>query len=297
QVAGHLVDNRYVGSRNSERFSMAQFALSEHEGHLRVATTYGQFWGSGDSASQSLVTILDVNSPDLEVTGEVGGLGQGERIYAVRFIGDRGYVVTFKKVDPLYVLDLSDPSDPVVAGELKIPGFSTYLHPMNDEYLIGLGFDADDQGPFAWTQGLKLALFDVSDPADPREVGHRVIGTRGTYSPAVEEHHAFTFDPQRMMIALPVELYEGGTGGSDRGSFVSSSVMLLQVDLSGSFDTLGEIILEEGGSSNYWGGWSPANVLRTIIIGDNQEDGVITLTTSGVTLHRIDDDMSEVGSI
>lgn len=294
-VAGHLMDNSYVGSRYSSRFSMAQFAMSEHKGMLRVATTIGHVV-RGDSSTESQVAVLDAGSPGMEAVGGVKDMGKGERIYAVRFAGERGYVVTFKKVDPLYVLDLSDPRGAKVAGELKTPGFSTYLHPIGEGRLVGLGFNADDQGDFAWTQGLKLSMFDVSDAANPAEVGTELIGARGSYSDAVEEHHAFTFDKERMLIALPVEFYEGDRSGSTFGRYSGSSVWLIRVSEAGSFDEVGRAeVAGGGGSRHYW--TRDTVILRTAIIGDGQNDGVITLTGSSLQLNRIDAGMTKVGEV
>ncbi len=308
-VEGHLIENSFAGSRHSSRFSMARFAMSEYEGYLRVATTVtslSSIEGGSDIAiifpttnTDNRITVLAIKDASLSKVGEVSGMGKGETIHAVRFMGDTAYVVTFKKTDPLYVVDLSTPSAPKIAGELKIPGFSTYLHPAGQGQLIGLGFAADDEGAFAWTQGLKLALFDASDPASPFEVGNRELGTRGSYSPAVEEHHAFTYDPSRSMLSLPVEIYEGSEGGSDFGTLTFCGVMLFKVDGTAKFDTIGEIATDcsmEGDSPWGWGYPLP-NVLRTIIIGDKTDDGVITLGADGLWLNRIDETMSLVGSI
>lgn len=291
EVDGHLLDNRFAGSRYSTRFSMAQFAMSEYEGYLRVATTKSNF-AEKEVTTDNRVVVLDTST--LSKVGEVNGMGSGENIRAVRFIGNRGYVVTFKKIDPLYVVDLSDPTAPKVAGELKVPGFSTYLHPYDDGHLIGLGFGADDMGDFAWTQGLKLALFDVTDPAAPAEVGNREIGSRGSYSPAVEEHHAFTFDKTRGLLALPVSIYEGGEVGSDRGDCSFSGVMLLKADLSGTFDTIGKVVIDSSQEDDFRFQIS-VGVFRTVIIGDGKDDGILTLTNFSVQLNRIDETMSEVG--
>lgn len=298
EVNGHLVRNDYVGSRSSERFSMAQFAMSEHEGHLRIATTAGVV-SKGDDSSESFVTVLSVGGGEMTATGQVGGIGRGEKIHAVRFIGARAYAVTFKKTDPLFVVDLSDPAAPAVAGELHVPGFSTYLHPFDETHLIGLGFDADDEGEFAWTMGLKIALFDVADPANPVEVGHREIGTRGSYSPAVEEHHAFTFDRARGMIALPVDISESGGDDGLWGTFSWAGVMLLKADDTGTFADLGRIATTAADPepSPDQGVSQSADVLRTVIIGDASTSGVITLTTSQFLLHRIDAAMTPVGVV
>ena len=154
----------YVASGRVRGHLLNRFSMSEHEGHLRVATTDGTPWSS--EVSESFVTVLAEEGPDLVQVGQVGGLGEGEQIFAVRFLGDMGYVVTFRQIDPLYTIDLSDPENPVTRGELKIPGFSQYLHPFGD-HLIGIGTDGDDEGQ---TFGAVASLFDVSDPDDPQLV-------------------------------------------------------------------------------------------------------------------------------
>ena len=136
-----------------------QFSLSEDKGVLRAATTIG--FGA---EAESKVTTLTAGDRRLVQRGQVGGLGRGERIYAVRFIGDVGYVVTFRETDPLYTVDLCDPPGPRVRGELKIPGYSAYLHPVADDLLLGVGQEATEDGR---VQGLQFSLFDVSDLARP----------------------------------------------------------------------------------------------------------------------------------
>lgn len=146
---------------------LGRWALSENEGRLRVATTRdgGTSFTGKERTSQSYVTVLRENGTDLEQTGSVGGLGPGEQIYAVRWLDDTAYVVTFRQTDPLYVVDLTDPDQPRVAGELKIPGFSAYLHPVGGDHLLGIGQDAAEETGRA---GLAQAsLFDVTEPADP----------------------------------------------------------------------------------------------------------------------------------
>ncbi|MBT3182692.1 MAG: hypothetical protein HN337_09340 [Deltaproteobacteria bacterium] len=291
-VEGHLLDNSYIGSRYSKRFSMAQFAMSEYEGSFRIATNRNGSW-TEDFAGDSMVATFSITEDDFIPDGSIWGLGVTEKLHAVRFVGDKGYLVTFKKVDPLFVLDLSNPSEPLLKGELKIPGFSSYLHPFGENHLIGLGFDADDQGDFAWTQGLKVSLFDVSNPSNPIEVGHRLIGSRMSYSAAVEEHHAFTLDSKKGILSLPLDLYEGGSGGSQYGSKKSDGVVLLNVDSGGDFETIGEIVVESSSNNSWYG---DAKVLRTIIIGDDGDDCIITLADDGILMNRIDDGMSSLGN-
>ena len=158
-----------------------QFSMSEYGGHLRVATTEQDPNGRG--TGESRVFVLKDNGQTLGTVGDVGGLGRGERIYAVRFIGDVGYVVTFRQVDPLYTLDLSNPSRPRVVGELKILGYSAYLHPIGPDLLLGVGQDATPEGR---TRGTQVSVFDVSDPASPRLLHQRSLGQG--QSPAEFDH-------------------------------------------------------------------------------------------------------------
>ena len=197
----------YRASGQVRGFVLNQFSLSEHEGALRVATTEQPPWrdGAEQRESESFVTVFDEDGGVLRAVGSVGGLGKGERIYAVRFIEDRGYVVTFRQVDPLYTLDLSDPQKPAVRGELKIPGFSSYLHPVGDGLLLGLGQDADDGGR---TRGLQLSLFDVSDLGNPRRLHQHLFGELA-YSEAEYDHHAFLYWPPTKLTVVPVTDYGG----------------------------------------------------------------------------------------
>lgn len=178
-----------------------QFSMDEHNGYFRIATTIGEPWDTRNSQSQ--VVVLAQQGRQLAIVGSVGGLGRGERIYSVRYMGDVGYVVTFRQVDPLYVLDLSDPTNPTVSGELKIPGFSNYLHPLSDGLLAGIGQQADNQGR---TLGTKVSLFDVSDPANPTELDFLVFPN--SHSEVEWDHRAFLYWPETEMLAIPLNEYE-----------------------------------------------------------------------------------------
>ena len=198
-------DTTYRASGQVRGFLLNQFSLSEHEGHLRVASTAEpvDLAGGGDGRSESFVTVLAERGRRLARVGRVGGLGRGERIYSVRFIGDAGYVVTFRQVDPLYTLDLSRPSAPRVRGELKIRGYSAYLHPAGDDLLIGVGQDATEAGR---TLGTQLSLFDVSDLANPRRLHQRTVAPDASSS-AEFDHHAFLWWPRSGLAVLPVQIY------------------------------------------------------------------------------------------
>jgi uncharacterized secreted protein with C-terminal beta-propeller domain len=195
----------YRASGQVRGFVLNQFSLSEHDGNLRVATTEQPPWreGAEQRQSESFVTVLGEDAGTLRELGRVGGLGKGERIYAVRFMGDAGYVVTFRQVDPLYTLDLSNPAKPAVRGELKLPGFSSYLHPVGDDLLLGLGQDADDAGR---THGTQLSLFDVSDLSAPRRLHQYAFGD-GSTSEAEYDHHAFLYWPPTKLAVIPLTTY------------------------------------------------------------------------------------------
>jgi uncharacterized secreted protein with C-terminal beta-propeller domain len=218
-----------------------QFALSEYKGVLRVATT-----DSSGAKSQSLVTALQPRSGRLEKIGQVGGLGEGEQIYAVRFIEDRGYVVTFRQIDPLFTLDLADPTHPRVRGELKIAGYSAYLHPVGDHELLGIGQDATPEGRQAGTQ---LSLFDVADPAAPKLLSKVKLGAL-TSSEAEYDHHAFLWwEPLRLAV-IPVDDGDGTTeaasfkvergGITQAGSTHEDDLVLRTLVVDGRLFTLGE---------------------------------------------------------
>lgn len=176
-------------------YLLNQFSLDEYEGNLRVATTFGQTWTQfGQANSASDVYILDEN---LKQRGMVTDLGTGERIYAVRFIADKGYVVTFKQIDPFYILDLRNPDRPEKTGELKIPGYSSYLHPISATRIVGIGKE-DNQ--------VKISLFDVSDVNNPKEVSKYLLNEY--WSEILSTHHAFLLDEKHNVFFMP-----GSQGG------------------------------------------------------------------------------------
>jgi Beta propeller domain len=186
----------YRASGQVDGTLLNQFSLSEHDGVLRAATTVG-----AGPEGESRVTTLAERDGVLGRLGEVGGLGKGERIYAVRFLGDVGYVVTFRQVDPLYTLDLSDPRNPRTVGELKIRGYSAYLHPLGGGLLLGVGQDATERGA---TLGTQASLFDVSEPARPQRL-HAWSMPGGSSSEAEWDHHAFLWWAPSKLAVLPVE--------------------------------------------------------------------------------------------
>jgi hypothetical protein len=250
----------YIASGQVEGRLLNQFSMSEYNGDLRVATTTDDWGGFGDQ-SESTVFVLRPEGDELRQISSVGGLGKDEQIYAVRFIDDLAYVVTFRQTDPLYVIDLADPANPVEAGELKIPGYSAYLHPVGDGLLLGVGQDATDEGR---TTGTQLSLFDVSDPSNPQRISTLPIGG---YSEAEWDHKAFLFWPADGTIVLPVS-----PGWNDCGPEIDC----LSKDLVGAGG--GAVVAELDGrelkargtishsTPNRSGCWNPLQ--RSIVIGD-----------------------------
>ena len=202
----------FAASGSVVGFVLNQYSLSEFDGALRVASTEDPVWFDGRIAadSESYVSVLVEHGRSLDLAGRADGLGRGERIYAVRFVGDKGYVVTFRQVDPLYTLDLSKKTDPRVVGELKILGYSAYLHPVSDDLLLGVGQDATAQGR---TTGTQLSLFDVSDPRKPsRKAG---VSLENASSDAEFDPHAFLFWKPANLAVVPLSVY----GDSDSQRF------------------------------------------------------------------------------
>jgi len=205
---------RYVTAAAVPGWLINQYALSEWNGHLRVATTSGESRRDA-AASSSAVYVLRADGRTLTETGRVTGLGRGERIYSVRFVDGTGYVVTFRQTDPLYTLDLRDPSAPKVTGELKITGYSAYLHPVGAGRLIGIGQEADGQGR---TQGTQVSLFDVSDLSQPTRIAQHHV--RYGHSEAEFDPHAFLYWPATGTLVVPLTTYQPQGGAPGGGALV-----------------------------------------------------------------------------
>jgi uncharacterized secreted protein with C-terminal beta-propeller domain len=197
----------FVASGEVPGWLVNQYALSEYQGALRVVTTTDRtIWGGpAPTNSESALYVLWQRGEDLAEVGRVVGLGKGERVYSVRFVGPTGYVVTFRQTDPLYTLDLRDPTNPKVVGELKITGYSAYLHPAGEGRLIGIGQEASTQGRVLGTQ---VSLFDVRDPANPERLTRYQLG--GGHSEAEFDPHAFLYWPKTGLLVIP--FYPNGSG-------------------------------------------------------------------------------------
>jgi len=198
----------YVASGMVAGSLLNQFSMDEHDGYLRIITTDGSPWSETNTSETSL-TVFSEEGDVLVPVGSVGGLGEGESLYAARLLDDIGFAVTFRQIDPFYVLDLSDPTDPKVSGELKIPGFSTYLHPIGDDYVLGVGQNATEEGR---TTGLKVSLFKVTDPTNPTEVATWTMDNAN--SPVEYDHRAFQFLASENLAIVPFTSYSGEEEGA-----------------------------------------------------------------------------------
>lgn len=261
-------------------YLLNQFSMDEHQGYFRIATSHG---------GASHVYVLDLN---LSIVGKLEDLAKGERMHSARFMGDTCYLVTFKKVDPLFVIDLESPVSPRVLGELKVTGYSDYLHPYDEKHLIGIGKEtAGGDERFSWYQGVKISLFDVSDFEDPKELAKCEIGDRGTDSPVLREHKALLFDRKKALLVIPIKLAEideakypyNAVPPNAFGDFVWQGVYVLNVSIEEGIIIRGRIT--HGTEPEFLGGDSYQNyVKRSLYI----ENVLYTFSDAKVKMHDLE---------
>ena len=259
-------------------YVLNQFSMDEYSGYFRIATTTNNFnWRTfaEEATSKNNVYVLDMN---LDVVGELEDLAPGEQIYSARFMGDRLYLVTFRNIDPLFVIDLSNPTAPTVLGQLKVTGYSGYLHPYDENHIIGIGKETEYEAKedFSWYQGVKISLFDVSDVSNPVEVAKYEIGDRGTDSPVLWDHKALLFDKEKNLLVIPVLVaeidpsqYEGEIPDWAYGEFVWQGACVFDISPDGIEYRGGITHLEDGADlkSGYWS-YSEYFVERALYIGN-----------------------------
>jgi uncharacterized secreted protein with C-terminal beta-propeller domain len=250
------VQTEYRGSGEVSGYLLSEWALSEYKGVLRVVSTETPAWWGPGGDTESFLTTLRQKDGALSQAGRVGELGKGDRVYSVRFVGDVGYVVTFKQIDPLYTLDLSNPERPRVVGEVKIPGYSAYLHPIGEDLLLGIGQDTNDQGRPTGTQ---LSMFDVSDLKHPTRIHRASLGIG--WSATESDHHAFLFWPKTGLVVVPFDQRAVG----------------FRVGRARGIDEIGRIVHTEGKLD-----WTPG-ITRSVVI----RDAVLTISDAGVKASNI----------
>jgi uncharacterized secreted protein with C-terminal beta-propeller domain len=258
-----------------------QFSMDESGETFRIATTTDSYNPvTGSSATGNNLYVL--NRDSMAVSGKIEDIAPGERIKSVRFIGNRGYMVTFKNVDPLFVIDLKDPVNPTILGKLKIPGWSDYLHPYDENHLIGFGREVDPKGEDAefltseFLMGMKLSIFDVTDVANPKETHKEVIGARGTTSELLYNHKALLFDKEKNLLAFPITITEKKSESStayDNIQTVFQGGIIYSVDLTNGFKVKGKVTHHEDDTifenSGEWFYGNPGRAIqRMLYIGE-----------------------------
>jgi uncharacterized secreted protein with C-terminal beta-propeller domain len=267
-----------------------QFSMDEYNDHFRIATSTWIDW-----IKQNNLYVLNMN---LSVIGKLENLAVGENLHSARFIGDRCYLVTFQKTDPLFVIDLSDPTTPAVLGQLKIPGYSDYLHPYDENHLIGVGKETveADEGDFAWYQGVKISIFDVSDVSNPIQIANYTIGDRGTDSPILTDHKAFLFDKSKNLLVIPVLVaeinetqYPEGVPPYAYGTPIWQGAYVFNITLTEGLVLKGKITHGEDGAgvseSSYW-------VKRALYI----ENVLYTVSDKKIKINNLED-LTEIKEI
>lgn len=266
----------YMGKGIVAGYPLNQFSMDEHQGYFRIATTQQTKEGTANN-----IYVLDEK---MKAAGKLKGLAPGETIFAARFMGDKAYLVTFETMDPLFVIDLSNPKKPKVLGELKIPGFSNYLHPLDDKHLLGIGQDTEagefEGREFVSTKGLKLAIFDVSNVNKPKEKYSVVLGSRGSWSEALYDHKAVFF--HKGVLAVPAGL----TKGKDWDvNLYFQGALFYAINAEKGIEELGRIAhtpANEQEDGTYY--WPQANVRRIVQIGEVY----YTFSDSQVMAHKAD---------
>ncbi|MDI6718326.1 MAG: beta-propeller domain-containing protein [Methanomicrobiales archaeon] len=291
----------YAGMGEVAGRLLNQFSMDEWEGNLRVATTVSGWaqtnsyqYRQADFYQYSTVSVL---GKDMRTLGELRYIAPDEQIYATRFVGDRLYMVTFKKIDPFFVIDLSDPKAPGILGKLKIPGYSDYLHPYDNNHIIGIGKEtAENQWGGISVEGLKIALFDVTDVNNPKLLDRVEIGESGTDSEALYDHKAFLFDKEKNILVIPVrEVKRVANPESKYGSYAQKiwqGAYVFSIAPESGFELRGTVTHEdEDAPVYYWG--SPSAVRRSLYM----DDVLYTVSSRKIVMNRLTDIDTQINQV
>lgn len=276
-----------------------QFSIDESDGIVRVSTTERRPDGKGEWSTTTVNRVLTLSpvAGQLKVLGDTGPLAEGETIFSTRFVGNRAYVVTFRQVDPLFVIDMTLPSAPKVLGALKIPGFSDYMHPLDAGHLLTIGRDTQENASGGVSDnGLMLQIFDVQNPTQPK-LTHKHVFAEGGYSDANSNHKAFTFWAEKGLLAFPY------LGWDSNYTNYKSSLELFRVDAQSGFQQIGSVDhtaltstlceSEPYGCSGYGYGYAPVEVRRGVFI----DDFVYSVSYGGVLVHATSDLSAPVATL
>jgi uncharacterized secreted protein with C-terminal beta-propeller domain len=282
-----------------------QFALDQKDHRVRVATTELRTGLSPIEGAQNQVShvyVLEEKKPgQLAITGDAGEIAPGEQLYATRYIGDKAYVVTWHVTDPLFVIDLANPSEPKILGELKIPGFSEYMHPLDDTHLLTIGRETDDTGhqhtDSGYWYGIAIQVFDVTNPLEPKQQ-YKYVYDGGEYatSEATQNHKAFTYFDDRKLLAFPYVRQIGWGATTETGP--SSTLELFHVDLESGIKKLGSIdhsallSTTSNGNYGYCGGYYDGSVRRGVFF----ENVVYSISYGGILANDVSS-LAQVSSL
>lgn len=285
---------KYESTAELKGYLNNQFSLDENEGYLRVATTL-DVWSNSGRITNNQVYVLD---EEMDLVGKLENVAPGETIYSTRFIDDRLYMVTFERIDPFFVIDLSNPKKPEILGELKIPGFSDYLHPYDENHIIGIGKQTEENeyGNLI-TKGVKLSLFDVSNVESPKQIDYYEIGGRGTYSEALSEHKAFLFDKEKNILVIPIrEVDYDNPLTSDSLYYTRYEVWqgayAFGLTIEDGFELKGKVSHESIFDRDYYWYGSPSAVRRSIFM----DDVLYTISQKKIMMNDLED-LSEINEI
>jgi uncharacterized secreted protein with C-terminal beta-propeller domain len=286
----------YVARGEVAGYLKNQFAMDEYDGNLRVATT-SDVWTNRGQYEYNNVFVLDGS---MKTIGSLNHIAEQEKIYSTRFIGDRLYMVTFKRIDPFFVIDLSSPEHPKILGKLKIPGYSDYLHPYDKNHIIGVGKETatNDWGGVS-TRGIKLALFDVTDVEHPKQIDKVEIGDSGTDSAVLYDHKAFLFDKKKNLLVIPVRQVTSvpviqKPGYYDTGQRIWYGAYVFGVTPDSGFVLRGTVEHGSADSGYYWYGSSANEVKRSLYI----ENDLYTISSAKIIasdLARISTTIKTIG--
>ncbi len=266
-----VANTKYEGSGSVRGSLLNSYSMDEYKDVLRIATTTQRWSDDGQNDSESQVVILGLQGSELLPLGEVSGLGKGETIQSVRFIEDRGYVVTFRRTDPLYVLNLTDPKSPSVTGELKVSGYSEYLHPVGEHRLLGVGPEADENGSVT---GYQASLFDTSDPANPKQLSRVALGDRSSSGQLQYDPHAFLYWEKGQFAVLPVSGNEYSVCPSNTECFAPSfTTAAVVLGLGDELNIRAQVSNPDSNSDYYQSG-----ITRSLVAGD----GLYTISQDGI---------------
>lgn len=289
----------YVASGSVDGYIVDQFSMDEAaSGHFRMVTTIQtrvpdtqnpqNWWGTMQTTNR--LSVLGENAGYLDVVGQSPDLAEGERVMSSRMIGDKGFVVTFRQVDPLFTFDLSDPTNPRKLGELKVPGFSTYLHPLDANHLLTIGTYIPDpaNGQTNWSaRALQLAIFDVTDMAHPVQTHTQLVGTAYGWSEAASEHKAFNYFGAKKLLAIPFADWSPVyTSGNDYWSSFTSDLRVFSVDALTGFTQKGAVSMSDLYSVYQYDNWTyywQPSVRRSVMA----DDFVYAISDSGIRVANI----------